>query len=222
MYAPRPGRPTGFLLYRRQNTLMAQPFDPVARRTAGDAMPVADARRLRTEYRLGCVLRVAGRRAGVQQRLVAERRAHLDRSCGPAARGHQRGVARVAGRLPGARIDTGRVRRRPALGRVGPVVAGRRTLAVHIRAGPRLGLSAVVAGRPRVGLHHLRSGGFPEVRDPPAPCRQGRRRGCAAASQPDAVPVGLVARRPVPGVQRRGVPIWPCCRSRETIVRFRS
>jgi eukaryotic-like serine/threonine-protein kinase len=43
MYAPAPGRPTGFLLYRRQNTLMAQPFDPAARRTTGEAMPVADA-----------------------------------------------------------------------------------------------------------------------------------------------------------------------------------
>jgi serine/threonine protein kinase len=43
LYAPGPGRPTGFLLYRRQNTLMAQPFDPVARRTIGEVMPVADA-----------------------------------------------------------------------------------------------------------------------------------------------------------------------------------
>jgi eukaryotic-like serine/threonine-protein kinase len=43
MYASAPGRPTGFLLYRRQNTLMAQPFDPVARRTIGEVMPVADA-----------------------------------------------------------------------------------------------------------------------------------------------------------------------------------
>ena len=43
MYAPAPGGSTGFLLYRRQNALLAQPFDPVARRTIGDAMPVADA-----------------------------------------------------------------------------------------------------------------------------------------------------------------------------------
>ena len=43
MYAPGPAGRTGFLLYRRQNTLMAQPFDPAARRTTGDAMPVADA-----------------------------------------------------------------------------------------------------------------------------------------------------------------------------------
>ena len=43
MYAPGPTGGTGFLLYRRQSTLMAQPFDPAARRTTGDAMPVADA-----------------------------------------------------------------------------------------------------------------------------------------------------------------------------------
>ena len=43
MYAPGPAGRTGFLLYRRQSTLMAQPFDPAARRTTGDAMPVADA-----------------------------------------------------------------------------------------------------------------------------------------------------------------------------------
>jgi len=43
MYAPGPGGPTGFLLYRRQDTLLAQPFDPAARRIAGDATPVADA-----------------------------------------------------------------------------------------------------------------------------------------------------------------------------------
>ena len=43
MYAPGPDGRTGFLLYRRQSTLMAQPFDPAARRTTGDAMPVADA-----------------------------------------------------------------------------------------------------------------------------------------------------------------------------------
>jgi serine/threonine protein kinase len=42
MYAPRPGGPTGFLLYRRQDTLLAQPFDSAARRITGDAMPVAD------------------------------------------------------------------------------------------------------------------------------------------------------------------------------------
>jgi Tol biopolymer transport system component len=42
LYAPGPGTPTGFLLYRRQDTLLAQPFDPAARRTTGDAMPVAD------------------------------------------------------------------------------------------------------------------------------------------------------------------------------------
>ena len=42
IYAPGPAGRTGFLLYRRQSTLMAQPFDPTARRTTGDAMPVAD------------------------------------------------------------------------------------------------------------------------------------------------------------------------------------
>ena len=42
MYAPGPGGSTGFLLYRRQDALLAQPFDPAARRISGDAMPVAD------------------------------------------------------------------------------------------------------------------------------------------------------------------------------------
>ena len=42
LYAPAAGGGEGFLLFRRESTLLARPFDPGRRRTVGDASPVAE------------------------------------------------------------------------------------------------------------------------------------------------------------------------------------
>ena len=205
MYAPKPGGLTGFLLYRRQSTLMAQPFDPVARRTIGEVVPVSDAVGSGPNTGSGAFsVSPGGVLAFSSDWSQSGELIWIDRA------GRRLGAVNGESReIQGVSLARGSTR--VAYGAGPPADVWVQSLPdgepSRFTFGPAPGWAYPLwspDGR-ELDLHHLRSGGLSAIRDPSAPFRQGRRRRGAAAIQRDVVPVGLVARRPVPGVQRRGV-----------------